>query len=112
VTRGRIDTRRRLAPRDYLVHPDLFGEDRHADFAIPADGDEPSLAVARVLHDCICLWRHGDRPPTGAAMARRFGFSRQTWSHVVRGYRWPGHTVFSAIVIAARDANAQVSLRR
>lgn len=101
----RIDHRRRLTPRDYLVHPDQFGENPHAEFHDPPGGDPASRAAAEVFHTCLCAYRAATRPPSGAELGRRFGFSRQTWSDVTRGRRWPGHTVVVAVLAGLRDAD-------
>lgn len=99
----RVDGRRRLQPRDYLTQPDLFGEVSDAAFVIPDGGDRASMEIAHLIHRLICRWRHSAHRPSGAALGRRFGFSRQTMSHIARGYRWPGHTVLAAILIATGE---------
>lgn len=96
--RGPIDARRTLTPRDYLERPQLFGEAHDARFTCPADGDRVSLEVSRMLHVCVCAWRRAPHRRSGAALGREFGFSRQTWSDVTRGNRWPGHTVLIALI--------------
>ncbi|WP_395153819.1 hypothetical protein [Ilumatobacter sp.] len=109
--RGPIDARRTLTPRAYLRHPYLFGEADNAEFNCPNDGDTTSLEIARMLHICVCAWRRSSQSCSGASLARQFGFSRQSWSDVTRGHRWPGHTVLVALLSglnqAPRSDNAQ-----
>ena len=95
-----LDRRRRLAPRDYLANPYLFGIDLRAEFVLPPDGDTESLEIARVVHQCFVAWRRNEHHVSGAELGRRFGFSRQTWSTIVQGRRWPGHTVLAAAIAA------------
>lgn len=99
-----IDARRQLTPRDYLVNPDHFGEHRDTEFRCPDLGDAVSLEIARTLHVYVCAWRRADRRCSGASIARRLGFSRQTWSHVTRGRRWPACTVLVALLITLRES--------
>jgi hypothetical protein len=106
ASRGPIDARRRLTPRQYLVHPDLFGEVIDAEFAMPDGGDEASMEIARTVHLCFAALRHAPASASGAALARRFRFSRQTWSATSRGLRWPGHTVLIAVLVGLREAHA------
>ena len=91
-----IDGRRQLTPCEYLTDPHGFGRDPKAVFILPNGGDKTSLEVSRMLHWCFLAWRKSPQPPTGAELARRFGFSRQTWSATMLGQRWPGHTVMAA----------------
>jgi hypothetical protein len=63
-----------------------------------------SLEIAKMLHICLCTLRATPGAPSGAELGRRFGFSRQTWSSITRGYRWPGHTVLVAILTGLRGA--------
>lgn len=99
-----LDRRRQLSPRDYLTNPYQFGIDPTATFVVPPGGDAESLEVARVIHRCLIAWRRCEPHLSGAELGRRFGFSRQTWSTITQGRRWPGHTVLAAAV-AARDPN-------
>ena len=102
ANRSSIDARRRLKPRDYFQHPDLFGQDPQATTTVPNGGDNTSMEVAHITHLCVSAWRHNSHKTSGAALARRFGFSRQTWSHVTRGHRWPATTVLTAMLIGAK----------
>jgi hypothetical protein len=101
-----IDRRRKLLPRDYLANPYLFGVDLRAEMYLPPDGDAESLEIARVLHRCFAARRHCEQHISGAELGRIFGFSRQSWSMVTQGQRWPGHTMLTA-VIAALDPGFQ-----
>lgn len=107
--RGPIDARRQLRPRDYFVDPYSFGQRRDSATHVPEDGDEISRTIADLVHSLVVTIRSSDEVPSGAAIARRFGFSRQTWSSVTRGERWPGHTVFTALVVAIRDLHGRPS---
>ena len=102
-----IDRRRQLTPRDYLTHPHQFGLDPTTAFVLPAGGDQQSMEIARVIHLCIVAWRRIDPRPSGADLGRRYGFSRQTWSLITQGRRWPGHTVLVATIAALDPAFAR-----
>ena len=104
-----IDRRRRLTPRDYLVHPHGFGIDSRALFVVPAGGDHVSMEVARLLHQCFVAFRRAGRSSSGAALARRFGFSKQSWSAAAAGQRWPGHTIVIALMIALNESRANTA---
>jgi hypothetical protein len=99
-----IDRRRRLAPRDYLTDPHRFGLDPTASFIVPDGGDQQSMEIARVIHLCVVAWRRVEHRPSGADLGRRYGFSRQTWSLITQGRRWPGHTVLAATIAALNPA--------
>lgn len=92
-----LDRQRRLLPRDYLDPPEAFGLRAPQRWVLPADGNRASQQVARVEHELVMLWRSGRRP-SGAEMARRFEFSRQTWSRTMLGERWMGETVMAALL--------------
>lgn len=98
ATRRPIDRRRTLTPRDYLREPALFGITSGAEFHRPDNGDDISLQLAITLHRCVVAWRAHPHRSTGAELARGFGFSKQTWSDVTAGRRWPGHTVVLALI--------------
>ena len=104
--RNSIDSRRLLAPRAYFVDPYEFGERPDAELWMPPGGDEVSQLIAELVHQCVVSLRRAPTAPSGAGVARRFGFSKQTWSSVSRGHRWPAHTVLAAMVIAVRDVHA------
>lgn len=96
--RDPLNRRLRHRPRDYLAIPELFGHDPTATVAIPDGGDERSCAVALAVHQLACRVRAARI--NGAAVARTWGFSRQTWSDVLLGRRWPGVVVLVAILSA------------
>jgi len=95
-----LDKRRLLTPRDYLANPYQFGLDARAEFILPPGGDNESLEIARVVHHCLVAWRRTEHHISGAELGRRFGFSRQSWSTIAQGRRWPGHTVLAAAIAA------------
>lgn len=106
ATRTPLDARRLLTPRDYAVEPHLFGERYDVTFRTPPDGDAVSRRIAEFFHRLVVASRH-HRLPSGAEIGRRFGFSRQTWSNVTRGHRWPSHTVLIALLVVLEDAISQ-----
>lgn len=93
-----LDRQRRLLPRDYLDPPEAFGLRRPDRWLVPPGGDRSSQKVARIEHHLVIAWRARHRPPSGAEMGRRFGFSRQTWSRSLLGERWMGETVMAAVL--------------
>lgn len=93
-----------MLPRDYLERPDGFGIDRAPRYVVPDDGDTTSAAVAQLQHELVRSWRNRGCRPSGAALGRRFGFSKQTWSRTVLGQRWMGETVMTALIHALREA--------
>jgi hypothetical protein len=99
-----IDRRRRLRPADYATDPHRFGTDPHLDFRVPAGGDDVSMKVARVQHQLVSAWRHQPGTPSGAALARGFGCSKQTFSRTVLGHRWAGETLLAALLHALDPA--------
>jgi len=101
-----LDQRRQLVPRDYAAVPELFGVDPRAEFWVPAEGDEPSMRVAREQHLLLCIW-NVRRRPSADVLANRFGTSKQTISRVSRGERWAGETLFAALVFAIRCSGPQ-----
>jgi hypothetical protein len=106
--RGPVDDRRQLRPLDYCQPPAAFGHAMHAVFLVPDGGDPVSMEIARFIHVVICAWRRTPGAPSGAALGRAFGFSRQTWSATVLGRRWPGHTVLSAAVLATHPGGVRL----
>jgi hypothetical protein len=66
----------------------------------PAGADHASAHIAWLQHRLVASWRLAGCKPSGAALGRRFGFSRQTWSRTVLGERWMGEAVQSALVSA------------
>lgn len=101
--RTSIDARRQLRPRDYATDPYGFGE-RNQVFATPVGGDDISRTIAELIHEVVRATRAQPAFASGAELGRRFGFSRQTWSRVIHGYQWPGHTVMSAMLDGLREA--------
>ena len=105
-----IDRRRRLTPRDYLLHPHGFGIDSQASFVVPPGGDNASMEVARMLHHYFGAFRRTQHCPSGASLARRFGFSKQSWSAAAAGQRWPGHTIVIALMIALNESRTNTAV--
>lgn len=66
-------------------------------FRVPPGGDELSMRIALEQHRLVCAWHGGGRRPTVAALGRRFGISKQTFSKTARGARWAGETVLAAL---------------
>jgi hypothetical protein len=95
---ARIDGRRLLRPRDYLVTPEQFAGQWNAQFSLPVDGDEVSLELAAQLHRLFFAWHAAPGRAVGAGLARRYNFSRKSWSAFALGYRWPGHTPILAVI--------------
>lgn len=95
-----LDKKRRLLPRDYLDPPWAFGRDVGARVRVPPGGDAVSGAIASIQHQLVVAWRRGGCRPTGAALGRRFGFSKQTFSKTVLGERWMGETLMAAVLDA------------
>jgi hypothetical protein len=91
-----LDNERRLRPRDYATHPGLFGVDPDLEFRCPDGGDSVSKRVAEQTHRLLCRWNR-ERRPSAAALAERYGTSKQTLSEVSRGLRWPGETILAAL---------------
>ncbi len=103
VQRTTIDSRRLLRPCDYATDPFSFGT-RRTGFAVPVGGDNTSCEIAALIHDLVIAVR-SKSVVSGAAIGRRYGFSRQTWSSITRGQRWPGHTVLAALIGELRDTS-------
>jgi hypothetical protein len=97
-----VDRRRLLLPRDYLADPAGFGQDRPARLRTPPDGDAPSARIAWLQHQLVAAWRRQGCKPSGAALGRAFGFSRQTISRSALGQRWMGEAVLAALLTAVR----------
>jgi hypothetical protein len=96
-------------PRDYFDPPDAFGFVAGARARPAGGGDATSTMVAQIQHDLVLAWRAGGCRPSGAALGRRFGFSKQTWSRAMLGQRWMGETLMAALLhvlrASARSAN-------
>ena len=97
-----VDGNRRLQPRAYFDPAHGFGSDRQAHLIVPPGGDEVSARVAAVAHRLLMDWHAVGRKPSGAELGRRFGFSKQVFSEVVHGRRWPGEAVIAALWMATR----------
>jgi hypothetical protein len=97
-----LDRQRSLLPADYAVDPHRFGRDPTLVFQVPPGGDARSREIALIQHQLVLGWRQRPDAPSGAALARRFGFSKQTFSRAVLGQRWMGETVMAALLYAVR----------
>jgi hypothetical protein len=97
-----LDRQRTLLPADYAVDRHRFGRDPQLAFHVPPDGDHRSMEIARIQHQLVLGWRRHPDAPSGAALARRFGFSKQTLSRVALGERWSGETVMAALLYGQR----------
>ncbi len=100
-----IDRQRRLQPRDYAVDPHRYGHDPKLVFHLPDGGDAHSARIAAAQHHLILRWRALPARPSGAALGRAWGFSKQTWSRTINGQRWAGQAALTALAFAtARTA--------
>jgi hypothetical protein len=104
-----LDRQRSLLPADYAVDPHRFGHDPRLRFHVPPGGDARSMEIARIQHQLVLAWRQHPEAPSGAALARRFGFSKQTLSRAVLGQRWMGETVMAALLSALRTSRSSES---
>jgi hypothetical protein len=100
---GTIDARRQLLPADYIAPAGAFGIDRRAGVVVPPGGDEVSARTARIQHQLVVVWNGQTPRPSGAALAREFGFSRQTFSRCRLGQQWAGQTVLCAVIDALQQ---------
>ena len=101
-----VDARLGRPPRDYAEQPYRFGEDPHVRFRAPVGESSAAAHAARVQHLLVVGWRAQSGRPSGTQLGRRFGFSKQTFSRVVRGERWAGSVVFAALVHATTPTTA------
>lgn len=99
-----LDRRRLLVPSAYFAEPAAFGVRRGAVARLAPGGDEVSAMVAQLQHELVVAWRARGCRPSGAALAGRFGFSKQTWSRTVLGQRWMGETVLVVLIRTLQDA--------
>ncbi len=90
-------------PADYAVDPHRFGSDPALGFHVPCGGDATSMEIARIQHLLVVAWRGNPTGPSAAALARRFGFSKQTLSRSTLGQRWMGETVMAAWLYGQRQ---------
>ena len=96
-----LDRQLRLRPCDYVLGgPQRFGSTA-ARFAVPPGGDVRSMRLAAIQHELVLAWR-ANGGPSGAELARRWGFSRQTWSRTVLGQRWAGAVGLAALLEGAQ----------
>lgn len=91
---------RRLAglPCDYVEVAQRFGVDDDVGLVVPDGGDRVSAEVAWQQHRLVLAWRGRGCQPSAAALCRRFGFSKQTWSRTVLGQRWAGQLLLAALL--------------
>lgn len=61
------------------------------------------MEIALIQHQLVVGWRQNADAPSGAALAGRFGFSKQTFSRAVLGQRWMGETVMAALLYGQRQ---------
>lgn len=59
------------------------------------------MRLAAIQHEVVLAWR-ARGTPSGAELARRWGFSRQTWSRTVLGQRWAGAVGLAALLEGAQ----------
>ena len=103
-----IDRRHRAhhRPADYFVDPHGFGRRPGLASVMPPGGAPCSKRVAELTHRLLLDWQAMERPPSGAALGERFGFSRKTFSKVRLGQRWPGELVLAALVATVHPRSA------
>jgi hypothetical protein len=103
-----VDSRRQLLPRDYLAEPMRFGVDGDVELTMPFDGDQASFEIARLVHRLAIVARQSGR--CGAQLGRRFQFSRQVFSDVLNGRRWPNASTLAALTIHAIEQDPPASV--
>ncbi len=86
----RLENRRQLTPRDYLLVPAEFGHHRHPRFHLPDGGRAIDAWVAQQQHLIIVDWNGRGRTPSTAELHRHYGVSRQLMSLNATGHRWMG----------------------
>ena len=96
-----LDNRRNLTPRDYFEDPWTFGT-ANSRLVLPTAGDPVSQRIAWHTHLLVRAVR--DQRLSSGSACRRFGFSRDVWSEVVNGHRWPGETIMTAIIDTIHNA--------
>lgn len=79
-------------------------------FVVPPEGDPISARIAHLQHVLVCRWRATGI--SGAAIARRWGVSRQTVSRTTLGERWAGETVLAALLASRAPRRDQSSPTR
>lgn len=87
---NRLESQRRLKPRDYCVVPAEFGHRRHARFHLPSGGRPIDAWLAHQQHLIIVDWNDRGRTPSTTELDRHFGISRQLMSLNATGRRWMG----------------------
>ena len=101
-----LDNRRTLTPRQYARKPWTFGTTA-AVMELPEGGDEVSLRIA-IYHHQLVIAVHA-RNVRVSDVCARFGFGRDVWHEVLGGHRWPGETVYVALVDALAHGQQQLS---
>ena len=76
----------------------MFGTPAPVTFHTPPGGDDVSQRTATTLHRLAIQARN--RNINGAAAARNWGISRQTWSDLINGRHWPAMTTLAALITA------------
>lgn len=103
-----IDRQLKLLPADYADDPYRFGIDPTLKFHVPDAGDAISMEIARIQHQIVVAWRRNPDAPNGAALANRFGFSKQTLSRTALGHRWAGTRATAALLYGQRERRGRV----
>ena len=87
------------SPCAYCVDPHAFGRNPDARFRVPPGGTAADLELARLQHILVLAWRERGRQPSTGQLRSRWSISKQVWSRVVLGTRWPGETALAALVV-------------
>ena len=99
---NQLDSRLKLAPRDYLVNPHQFGNSAEVTSIIPEGGDAISRIIAMDQHRRA--FKINAMPASqriaSADITAMFDFSRQTWSRILNGRTWARQTGIAALVRA------------
>ncbi len=95
---NRLDSQLRLRPIDYTTTPARFGHAPGCHFFMPDGGDLRSLRVAAVQHVAILRWRVQRPGMSAAALARDWAVSTSTMSRTMRGERWAGQLLLTALL--------------
>lgn len=93
-----VDGRLKLRPCDYLDPPQQFGTNGNARVVVPPGGDPRSAEAAVHQHRLVMAWRSDPTAPNGAELGRRYQVSRQTVSRTIRGERWCGQVLMTALL--------------
>lgn len=92
-----------LTPREYAIDPFRFGHDPDVAFHVPEQGTVQAARAALLQHQLVAIWR--TTGTSGAAVARRYGMSRTTWSRTATGHRWAGQLLLTALVETTRPGS-------